>query len=287
MRTTTVNGRMAVVRSEQLVDVEQASHGAFPANPLGVFERWAEFTAWAANLPDGQITGPPDSQFGAPSPHPRQVFAIGLNYADHAAEAGLAAPAAPVVFTKFPSCIAGPQTELALPSDHVDWEAELVVIIGQRAWRVSEQTAWSVVAGLTVGQDYSERRIQAAGTAPQFSIGKSFPGFGPIGPVLVTPDEIAGDPDDLGIVCTVNDEVVQAGRTSQMIFSVRQLIARLSAICVLQPGDLIFTGTPAGVGMSRVPPRFLRPGDVVTTQIEDIGSLSQRCVQDVPVAGWG
>jgi 2-keto-4-pentenoate hydratase/2-oxohepta-3-ene-1,7-dioic acid hydratase in catechol pathway len=281
-----VDGRMAVVRSQQFIDVERASQGKFPADPLGVFERWPEFVDWAAALPDGDFAELPDGALGAPSPHPRQVFAIGLNYSDHAAEAGLAEPSTPMVFTKFPSCIAGPETELALPSENVDWEAELVVIVGRRAWRVSEETAWSYVAGLTVGQDYSERRIQSAGAPAQFSLGKSFPGFGPTGPVLVTPDEIPGDPDDLGIVCSLNGEVVQASRTSRMIFSVRQLIARLSAICELQPGDLIFTGTPAGVGLARVPPRFLRVGDVVTTQIEHIGSLTQRCVQDLPVAGW-
>jgi 2-keto-4-pentenoate hydratase/2-oxohepta-3-ene-1,7-dioic acid hydratase in catechol pathway len=277
---------MAIVRSDQFIDVETASRGTFPSEPLGAFERWAEFVEWDASLSDGQAAALLNRQLGAPVPNPRQVFAIGLNYADHAAEAGLSKPSAPVVFTKFPCCIAGPQAELALPSDNVDWEAELVVVVGRQAWRVSEPTAWSFVAGLTVGQDYSERRIQSAGAAPQYSIGKSFPGFGPTGPVLVTPDEIVGDLDDLGIECTLNGEVVQASRTSHMIFSVGELIARLSAICVLQPGDLIFTGTPAGVGMSRNPPRFLRPGDVVTTRIEHIGSLSQRCVQDLPPSGW-
>jgi 2,4-didehydro-3-deoxy-L-rhamnonate hydrolase len=163
-----------------------------------------------------------------------------------------------------------------LPSESVDWEVELVVVIGARAHRVAEANGWQHVAGLTVGQDVSERVVQYA-AGRQFSLGKSFPGFGPMGPWLVTPDELAR-PDDLALQCSVNGEIVQKSRTSDMVFSVSQLIAELSAILPLLPGDVIFTGTPEGVGVARQPPRFLKPGDLVESEIEGIGALRNRCV---------
>jgi 2-keto-4-pentenoate hydratase/2-oxohepta-3-ene-1,7-dioic acid hydratase in catechol pathway len=158
----------------------------------------------------------------------------------------------------------------------VDWEVELVAVIGVRAHRVAEDAAWPHVAGLTVGQDLSERVVQW-GAGGQFSLGKSFPGFGPMGPWLVTADELA-DPDDLALECAVNGEVMQKSRTSDMVFGVARLIAELSAILPLLPGDVIFTGTPAGIGATRKPPRFLQPGDVLTSTIEGIGTLRNRCV---------
>ncbi|MCW5253174.1 fumarylacetoacetate hydrolase family protein [Streptomyces sp. SHP 1-2] len=275
MKTTTRSGRMCLVTGGAVIDVERASAGRFPADPLAVFERWTEFTDWAA----GVRTGPPapEGPAEAPVPEPRQVFAIGLNYRDHAAEAGLTLPESPPTFTKFMTSITGPDTELTLPSEFVDWEAELVVVIGRRADRVSAEDAWDHVAGLTVGQDYSERVVQGAGPVPQFSLGKSFPGFSPTGPVLVTVDEF-DDPDDLAIECLINGESVQKSRTSAMVFPVPELIARLSAVCPLLPGDLIFTGTPAGVGHARTPRRYLRSGDDVVTRVEGIGQLHQTCV---------
>ncbi|MCG0283738.1 fumarylacetoacetate hydrolase family protein [Streptomyces sp. PSAA01] len=276
MRTTTRSGRMCLVTEEAVIDVEQASAGRFSADPLAVFEEWDAFRSWAAQLePAGAhgSTGPD----GSVSPTPRQVFAIGLNYRGHAEEASLAAPESPSVFTKFATALTGPDTQLRLPSGRVDWEAELVVVMGRRAEHVAAGDAWSYVAGLTAGQDYSEREVQSVGPVPQFSLGKSFPGFAPTGPVLVTPDEFA-DPDDLAIECLVNGESVQKSRTSSMIFPVAELIARLSAVCPLLPGDLIFTGTPAGVGHARTPQRYLRPGDEVITRIEGIGQLRQTCV---------
>ncbi|MGW7531676.1 fumarylacetoacetate hydrolase family protein [Amycolatopsis sp. NPDC054798] len=275
MKTTTRAGRMCLVLDDRVIDVEGASGGRFPADPLAVFERWTEFAEWARATTDGPAV--PGGQAGSPSPRPRQIFAIGLNYREHAQEAGLGLPESPATFTKFGTSLAGPETELRLPSEFVDWEAELVVAIGRRAEKTAAEDAWLHVAGLTAGQDFSERVVQAAGPVPQFSLGKSFPGFAPTGPVLVTADEFA-DPDDLAIECLVNGESVQKARTSSMVFPVAELIARLSAVCPLLPGDLIFTGTPAGVGHSRSPRRYLRPGDEVVTQIEGIGQLRQTCV---------
>jgi 2-keto-4-pentenoate hydratase/2-oxohepta-3-ene-1,7-dioic acid hydratase in catechol pathway len=217
------------------------------------------------------------ADLGAPLLRPAQVFGIGLNYRDHAAESGVGVPAAPAVFTKFRTCLTGPYDAVRLPSGQVDWEVELVVVIGRRAERVAEEQAWSYVAGVTVGQDLSERSVQLAGPVPQFSLGKSFPGFGPFGPAIVTPDELA-DPDDLELACFLDDEVLQKGRTRDMVFSVPELVARLSAVCPLLPGDLIFTGTPPGVGMARQPPRFLTAGATLISTVENVGELRNLLV---------
>lgn len=268
---------MALVVEGGLLDVEQASGGELPADPTSAFERWSELRRWAATAEYGTEDPAPLAAAGPPSPSPRQIFAIGLNYVDHAAEAGVSVPTSPLAFTKFVSSLTGPDTTLTLPSGYVDWEAELVVVVGRRAFRVAAAEAWDHVAGLTVGQDLSERRVQLAGDSPQYSLGKSYPGFAPTGPVLVTPDEL-DDPDDLGIECVLNGETVQSSRTNQLVFGVPELVERLSHVCPLLPGDLIFTGTPAGVGGTRTPPRFLTPGDTLVTTIEGIGSLVQRCV---------
>jgi 2-keto-4-pentenoate hydratase/2-oxohepta-3-ene-1,7-dioic acid hydratase in catechol pathway len=278
MRVATIAGRVTVLTGTGALDVEKASQGRFPADPGAVFERWEEFRAWADEVDPSRYGPPADlTHLGAPSPRPRQVFAIGLNYRDHITETGQAAPESPSVFTKFATSLTGPNTVLVLPTGTVDWEVELVVIIGKRAENVAEADAWDHVAGLTVGQDYSERVVQTAGSAPQFSLGKSFPGFGPTGPWLVTPDVFA-DPDDLALECTVNGESMQKSRTSRLIFSVGYLVSYLSAITALLPGDIIFTGTPAGVGMARTPRRYLRPGDEVVSQIEGIGTICQDAV---------
>ncbi|MET7511328.1 fumarylacetoacetate hydrolase family protein [Streptomyces albidoflavus] len=277
MRIATLAGRPALLVDGLAVDIEQASDALFPPDPQALYSRWREFRTWAsgATLPKGTPFDP--AELGAPSPTPRQVIAAGLNYRDHAAESGFALPdKLPPVFTKFPTSVTGPVTEVPLPpGGHTDWEVELVAVIGVPAHRVAAEDAWDHVAGLTVGQDISERITQLEGPAPQFSLGKSFPGFAPTGPWLVTPDEFA-DPDDLELRCTVNGEEVQKSRTSELIFSVPELIARLSAVLPLLPGDLLFTGTPAGVGLGRSPQRWLAPGDELVSTIESIGELRQR-----------
>jgi 2,4-didehydro-3-deoxy-L-rhamnonate hydrolase len=257
------------------VDVERASRGLFPADPQEVYERWEEFRHWATQARPSGDSEISQSDLRSPVPRPRQTLAIGLNYRDHADESGFTAPEHPPVFTKFVSSITGPYGDVSLPEGSVDWEVELVAVIGRRAWQVSEEQAWAHVAGLTVGQDISERDLQLSGPVPQFSLGKSHPGFGPIGPYLVTPDEF-DDPDDLELGCAINGEEVQKGRTSDLIFSVPQLIARLSAVLPLLPGDVIFTGTPAGVGLGREPQRFLTDGDELVSYVEGIGEMRHR-----------
>jgi 2,4-didehydro-3-deoxy-L-rhamnonate hydrolase len=284
VRLATISGRATVLADSgqqgvRGIDVERASDGRFGSDVHQLYSSWAEFREWAAGIDTADATDLDTSTLGNPSPSPAQVFGIGLNYLDHATEAGLKSDRAviPATFTKFRSSLADPAAKLSLPSANVDWEVELVVVIGQRAERVAEADAWSHIAGLAVGQDFSERVVQSVGPAPQFSLGKSYPGFGPIGPWLVTPDEFA-DPNDLAIGCQLNGEQVQQSRTSAMIWSVPELIAVLSGICPLLPGDVLFTGTPAGVGMARTPKRFLVDGDVVVSHIEGIGEIRQECV---------
>ena len=254
------------------VDVATASDGRFGPDPMDVLADWDAFAKWAG-LADLRAPTPYDERdLGAPVPRPRQVFAVALNYRPHAAEAGYAAPEIPLLFTKFPSCIAGPHATVDLPDGNVDWELELVAVIARDVHRVPASDGWSAVAGVTVGQDLSERKLQLTGSPPQFSLAKSYPGFGPNGPALVTVDELP-NPDDLGLTCTLSGEVVQQARTGEMIFSVPRLVEFVTAVCPVYAGDLIFTGTPAGVGNRRTPPRFLTPDDVLVSEIEHLGRL--------------
>lgn len=276
MRLGNVRGRLALLMDAGAVDVEKASGGRFAADPQAVFARWAEFRAWADSAPETGAESYAESDLQCPAPRPAQVFGIGLNYRAHAEEAGLPIPSGPPTFTKFPSCLTGPFAAVTLPSEFVDWEVELVAVIGERAFRVGEGDGWKHVAALTVGQDISERVVQW-GNGGQFSLGKSFPGFGPLGPVLVTPDEFE-NPDELELGCRVSGELMQSSRTSDMIFSVPRLIAELSAILPLLPGDILFTGTPQGVGAVRKPPRFLKPGDTVESWIEGIGAIRNKMI---------
>jgi 2,4-diketo-3-deoxy-L-fuconate hydrolase len=271
MKIARVDNRPVLLGEDGIVDIARASGGRFGADPMAPFTDWPAFAQWAAGI-DHAEEPLGDRVLQNPIPHPTQVFGIGANYHDHLAEAGATAPDAPLVFTKFPSCLAGPFDPIPIPTATVDWEVELVVVIGVRAEHVSSPDAWSHVAGLTVGQDISDRALQLAGDYPQFSMGKSYPGFGPLGPSMVTLDDVA-DPDDLELGCTLDGEVMQRGRTSDLIFPVTDLIARLSAVCPLLPGDLIFTGTPSGVGAFRKPPIFLQPGQELTSWIEGIGQL--------------
>jgi 2-keto-4-pentenoate hydratase/2-oxohepta-3-ene-1,7-dioic acid hydratase in catechol pathway len=278
MRIANLSGRLVLVVDGRAVDVERASGGRFRSSPQAIYDRWAEFLSWVAQaegLPEGTDFDAAD--LGAPAPAPRQLLAAGLNYREHAAESGLAVPEGlPPIFTKFATSITGPVTTVRLPAGgHTDWEIELVAVIGTRAQQVSESDAWGHVAGLTAGQDLSERISQLAGPAPQFSLGKSLPGFTPMGPYLVSPDEFA-NPDDIGLRATINGEQVQKARTSDLIFPLAVLISRLSARLPLLPGDVIFTGTPAGTGLGRDPQRWLTDGDELVSTIDGIGELRQR-----------
>ena len=271
----TLDGRAALVLGDEIADIATASHGRFGPDPMGLYDEWDALRDFAATVTAG--TGPlVEADLRNPVPRPRQVFAIGLNYRSHAEESGMALPEVPIVFTKFPASLAGPYDDIEVVGDTTDWEVELVVVIGRTADRVDEADAWTHVAGLTIGQDISDRHLQfAAGS--QFSMGKSRRGYGPIGPWVVTPDEL-DNPDDLALGCSVDGEKLQDARTSDLIFSVPRLVAELSAVLPLLTGDVIFTGTPGGVGVARKPPRFLQPGNTLETWIEGIGTIRNRIV---------
>jgi 2-keto-4-pentenoate hydratase/2-oxohepta-3-ene-1,7-dioic acid hydratase in catechol pathway len=282
MRFINVDRRAGLVVPGGYLDIEESSRGRFPADPHAVLLQWSEFRAAAPQL-RGPVHELDRYRLGAPSPRPGQVFGIGLNYRDHVAEANVTLPASPATFTKFPTSITGPYGTIELSGQTVDWEVELVVVIGSVADDVPASKAWDHVAGLTAGQDFTDRTMQSQPPIPQFSLSKSFAGYGPTGPELVTIDEL-DDPDDLPLSCSVNGEVMQDGRTRDLIFSVAQLIEHLSGIVQLQPGDLIFTGTPRGVGMARTPPRYLRDGDIVESAVSGIGTLRHRFVAPADAA---
>ncbi len=274
MKIASIDDRAVLVVDDTVVDVATASDGRFGPDPMDLYEQWDEFADWASGVGAGSVTLD-ESSLGSPVPRPRQVFAIGLNYRSHAEESGMAVPDVPATFTKFPASLSGPFDEIEIVGETVDWEVELVAVIGRRADRVDEADGWAHVAGVTVGQDISDRVLQfAAGS--QFSLGKSRRGFGPMGPWVVTPDELA-DRDDLALGCAIDGETVQDARTSDLIFGVPRLVAELSAVLPLLPGDVIFTGTPAGVGVTRTPARFLAPGQELTSWIEGVGTIRNRC----------
>lgn len=276
MRLANHDGRAVILTTDTTgFDVAEASAGRFGPGIQGIYDRWEEFTAWTAHA-SGPETAVDAGRLGPVTPRPLQSFGVGLNYADHAAESGFNRPEKlPPVFPKFASSIAGPNEAVDLvPGGQTDWEAELVIVVGKRAHRIEEGTGWDHIAGVAVGQDLSERITQLDGPAPQFGLGKSFPGYSPQGPWLVTPDELP-DRDDLAITGELDGEIVQGGRTSQMIFPVPVLIEKLSAIVVLHPGDVIYSGTPAGVGLARDPQRFIQPGQTLVTTIEGVGTIRQ------------
>lgn len=279
-RLVSTADRAALDVEGQAFDLAQLSGDDRLGDPMVAIGRFEELDQWTGAAggasPLGKTT---ELMLDPPVPRPKQVFAIGLNYADHADESGMERPPAPLTFTKFPSSIAGPCADVPLSGTMVDWEVEVVVVIGKRADHVPVEGAWSVIAGLTLGQDISDRQVQLTGSPPQFSLGKSFPNYSPIGPAVVSIDHLS-HPDDLELTCDVSGERMQAGRSSQMLFSVPQLVAYLSSVCTLEPGDLIFTGTPSGVGMSRN--RFLVEGDVIVSEVPEIGRLENRCVAGRP-----
>ena len=216
-----------------------------------------------------------EPRYGTPVTGTRKFIAIGLNFADHAAESNLPIPDEPVVFNKWVSCLQGPNDPVRIPRDSkkTDWEVELGVIIGTRADDVTEADALSHVAGYCVVNDVSERHWQTE-RGMTWDKGKGFPTFGPVGPWLVTADEV-GDPQNLAMWLDVNGERMQDGSTKTMIFTVEQIVAYCSRFMTLEPGDIITTGTPPGVGMGQKPPRFLQAGDVVTLGIEKLGEQRQ------------
>jgi 2-keto-4-pentenoate hydratase/2-oxohepta-3-ene-1,7-dioic acid hydratase in catechol pathway len=273
--------RVGAVRDGRYVDLERVD----PTLPRSIKELLSggdEMLRRAAKaLTFGETIDPQTVQLLAPVPDPQKVICVGLNYADHARESGVEPPPEPVIFNKFPTAVAAHESTVLLPpeSQEVDYEAELVVVIGRRARRVSVADAAQYIGGYCVGNDVSARDWQIGKPGKQWLLGKTFDGFAPFGPALVTPDEI-GDPGQLRIQCRVNGQVLQDSTTNQLIFSVPQVVAYVSQVCTLLPGDVIFTGTPPGVGFARTPPIFLKPGDVAEVEIDRVGLLRNTFATD-------
>lgn len=276
-RLANVDGRAVLVDHDHYTDVATLSGGEIGPDPMEAIARPEMLHDLASKLGQSTRTGSlADITLGPPVPRPQKVFAIGLNYASHAAESGLDAPASPVVFTKYPSCLVGPTADVEIRSDGCDYEVELVVVIGRGGRDISRGDAWDHVAGVTVGQDVSDRPAQFAAKPAHFGLAKSFDTFGPIGPAVVSTD-LLDDRDALRLTCSIGDELRQDATTTDLIFDVPTLVSFLSSIATLVPGDLIFTGTPDGVGATQG--KFLVDGDIITSTIDGVGTMTNRVVR--------
>lgn len=276
MRLANVGGRAAIVSADgRYADVEHLTEGKVPADPMQAIAAFDLLRG--LEVPHNAPKLDP-LKLGPPVPRPGKILGAGINYFGHAREAGFDIPTEPLLFAKLPSSICGPYDDIVLPEgrSEVDWEAEVVIVIGRRARHVPADDAWEYIAGLTGGQDISDRAEQFR-SLRQFTMGKSFDTYAPLGPLLVTPDEFP-DPNDVALKCWIDAEEVQSGRTGDCIFTAAELISWVSQICTLEAGDLIFTGTPSGVGYIRKPPRFLVAGMTLETEVEQIGRLRNRCV---------
>jgi 2-keto-4-pentenoate hydratase/2-oxohepta-3-ene-1,7-dioic acid hydratase in catechol pathway len=279
------DSRIGVVRGHEYVDL----HDADPSLPRTMPELLAGGSpmlaraAGAAERAPGIAPG--NVKLLAPVPAPQKVICVGLNYADHARETGKELPIEPIIFSKFATAVAAHGDAIVLPtlSRQVDYEAELVAVIGRGGRRIPLESALDHVAGYCCGHDVSARDWQLRKPGGQWLLGKSFDGFAPFGPELVTADEV-GDTGNLRIQLRINGNTMQDSTTAQLIFPVAELIAYVSGVCTLAPGDVIFTGTPPGVGAARKPPVFLQPGDKVEVEIERIGTLRNTVVAEAEQA---
>jgi 2-keto-4-pentenoate hydratase/2-oxohepta-3-ene-1,7-dioic acid hydratase in catechol pathway len=273
------SARMGVVDGDRVNDLA-ASAADLPTDPLAFLaDAHALEVARDATEQHPVWRSMDEVELLAPVPRPGKFLAIALNYRDHLEETGMAEPTFPTFFTKQSTCVVGPGAPIEVPtvSDLVDYEGELAVVIGARCRHVDPDAALGVVAGYTIVNDVTVRDWQMK--APTMTIGKSFDTHGPMGPWIVTTDEIP-DPHDLRLRTMVNDEVLQDASTGLMLFDIGTQIATLSTAMTLEPGDVISTGTPAGVGIVRTPPVLLRPGDTVRVEIEGIGSLENPVVAE-------
>lgn len=277
MKFAVHQGRAKLVSEDggSMADVERASGGSLPSDPNACFARWTDVVAFAKT--SIAYDEPCDvSTLDAPSPHARQVFGIGLNYRHHAEESNMPIPTAPLTFPKFPSSINAPYGDVIIDVPAGDFEAELVVVVGTGGRNIPAAQAWNALAGICVGQDISDRALQFASQPPQFGLGKSRLGYSPFGPWLTSPDSVPNR-DALQLSCHLNGEEMQTTNTNDLIFSVTDLVTYLSSIVELLPGDVIFTGTPGGIGATRKPPRFLAPGDVLTTTLAGVATITNTC----------
>lgn len=270
------------LRGEEIVPFAALDGPATVRELIGGEPAWRdELAARAADF-DGEAVAVDSTRLGPPITNPEKILCIGLNYRDHAAETGMDAPTSPIVFAKFANSLVGPADAVVVPAPggEIDYEAELAVVIGDRCSRLSAGEAIDHVFGAMAFNDVSARNLQMA--TSQWTMGKAIDTFAPCGPALVSLDEM-GDLQDLRVGCSVNGEVVQDGHTGSMIFPIAETIAYISSVMTLEPGDVIATGTPAGVGMGRKPPIELEAGDIVEVEVERVGRLRNKIVAEAAV----
>jgi 2-keto-4-pentenoate hydratase/2-oxohepta-3-ene-1,7-dioic acid hydratase in catechol pathway len=263
------------------VDLNDADPG-LPPTVKGIMALGAEGVRRASSaLSIGTVKlDPARTTLLAPVPDPAKIVCLGLNYRDHAAESNMEVPSEPILFSKYATTLIGQGDSIILPpsSTEVDYEAELVVVIGQGGHDIPVESAMAHVGGYAVGHDVSARDWQLGKPGKQWMAGKTFDTFAPLGPCVVTADEVP-DPQNLGIRLRLNGKTMQDSNTRQLIFPVDQIVSYLSKIFTLEPGDLIFTGTPPGVGMARKPPVWLQPGDIVEVEIDGLGTLRNPVIR--------
>jgi 2-keto-4-pentenoate hydratase/2-oxohepta-3-ene-1,7-dioic acid hydratase in catechol pathway len=272
-----VGGKSALIHGNSYYDINSISQGEITSDPSYILDSLDDLHDLSSKIDNFEPTGLiENSLLGAPVTNSRNCYAVGLNYRAHAEESGMEIPPFPMVFTKHTSCIVGPFDNIEMRSDIVDYEAELVLVIGKKGKNISKENAWDHVAGLTVGQDISDRAVQFHATPAQFNLGKSFDTFGPIGPYLVSPDSVANK-NAVQLECHINNELRQESSTDDLIFTVPDIISYISEFLTLNTGDLIFTGTPSGVGATQG--KLLKDGDIITTSIKEIGTIKNKCIR--------
>jgi 2-keto-4-pentenoate hydratase/2-oxohepta-3-ene-1,7-dioic acid hydratase in catechol pathway len=259
------------------VAVDIAAHTSLPSDPMACIAQWDNLRAAVRALEPTQGRAITINELDCPVPAPRQMFAIGLNYRKHAEEMNSQTPSQPLVFAKFQSSLNSPTGDIPIVSDTTDYESEVIIVISRGGRNIDRARAWEHIAGLCVGQDVSDRGLQYAGNPPQFSMGKSRQGFSPIGPWVTDMTDNARR-DTLRVQCSINGELRQNTEITDMIFPIDQIVAHLSSICELYPGDVVYTGSPFGVGHGMKPPKYLQPGDVIETSLEGVGTMINRCV---------
>lgn len=272
-------GEPAVVSGDEIIGIKRAGFDNMLSVIAGGPEAIDRVSRWVFSPPKGERTDAATARLLAPIPRPPKIICIGLNYRDHAAESNLPVPETPTVFSKYPTSVIGPGQPIVLPknSTQPDYEAEFAVVIGRGGRYIPESDWRQHVFGYTIINDVSARDFQMA--TSQWMIGKTFDTFCPMGPAIVTVDEIP-DPHNLPISLSIGGETLQDSNTSNLIFKIPRIVAYLSSVFTLEPGDVIATGTPAGVGFARKPPRFLREGDEVRIRIEGIGELVNPVVSE-------
>ncbi|GIW79934.1 MAG: hypothetical protein KatS3mg105_1741 [Gemmatales bacterium] len=278
---TTEGPRAAVLTGEHYVDLH-ATDASIPARVRDILDGGTEMLAAIEKVSrraDAVRHEAKTAKLLPPIPDPRKIVCIGLNYRDHAAESGAPIPKEPILFSKYATALIGHEDNIVLPpvSKEVDFEAELVIVVGKRGRNLKREEAEGYAFGYTIGHDVSARDWQLKKDGKQWMVGKTFDTFAPLGPTIVTRDEIR-DPHNLGIRLRLNGQTMQDSNTDQLIFKTADLLVYLSQVFTLEPGDLVFTGTPPGVGFAREPQVFLKPGDVVEIEIEDLGVLRNGVV---------